>query len=553
MRRRPGFIEDRRGAVSIIAAASSAMIVGFAAVSVDLGSVYLQTRQLQGMADLAALAAARDLTNAQAAAEATAKANGFSGALVVTVTKGAYNPDAAVAASSRFVAGAASPNAVNVRIRGQADLFFGQMILGRSSTTIERTATAARAELASFSLGSRLASLNGGVANSLLTQLTGSSVSLSVMDYNALAAANVDLFQYIDALRTDLSLTGVSYDKVLATNISTGKALSVLSKVLKNNGDDVAAAAVNKVATAAGTATPAHLDKLIDLGPYSDQDHLAGASGAGIKLSALDLSTTTLQLANGGRQLALDMGAGVPGLADVDAWVAIGERPNNSSWLTVAKDGSTTIRTAQTRIYVETKIGTGGLLGAVAQIKLPLYVEAASAEAKLQNIDCNGNMAVLSVKPSIGDVYIGEVDKTKLNTFTKALPVSSATVANTLNLLTVGGLAHAKLGGDSWQSVSFSSADIAAGVVKTVSTNDTVTALTANLVKDLVLDVEVLGLLKLVISKSIATTTVGNLLKVAAPSLDGVLNSLTSLLGVRLGEADVRVNGLRCKEAALVA
>jgi len=547
------FIRDQQGAISVLAAASSAMIVGFAAVAIDLGSVYLQTRQLQGMADLAALAAARDLANAQAAAEATAKANGWKGALVVTVTPGAYTPDAAVAAGSRFTAGASSPNAVRVKIRGKADLFFGQMLLGKSSTDIQRTATAAKAEMASFSLGSRLASLNGGVANALLTELTGSSVSLSVMDYNALAAANVDLFQYVDALRTSVNLKGASYDTVLSSNVSTGQALTVLSKLLNDNGNDVAAAAVKKIATAAGTATPAHLDKLIDLGPYSDQDHIAGGSGAGIKLSALDLSTTTLQIANGGRQVALDLGAGVPGLADVDAWLAIGERPNNSSWLTVARDGSSTIRTAQTRIYVETKIGAGGLLGSVAQIKLPLYVEAASAEAKLQTIDCNGKAAVLAVKPSIGDVWIGEVDKTKLNTFTKTMTVSPAVIANTLNLLTVSGSAHAQIGGQTWQTVSFSSADIAAGTVKTVSTNDTVTALTSSLVKDLGLTVDVLGLLKLVVNKSAATATIADLLKVAAPPLDGVLNSLTSLLGVRLGEADVRVNGLRCKEAALVA
>jgi uncharacterized membrane protein len=44
----------------------------------------------------------------------------------------------------------------------------------------------------------------------------------------------------------------------------------------------------------------------------------------------------------------------------------------------------------------------------------------------------------------------------------------------------------------------------------------------------------------------------GVLTSVAAP-LDSLVNGLSDLLGVRLGEADVRVNGVRCGGAALVA
>ena len=74
MRRRPTFGRDERGAVAVIAAASGAVLLGFGALAVDMGSIYLQSRKLQGMADLAAIAAARDLANAQAAAQATASA-----------------------------------------------------------------------------------------------------------------------------------------------------------------------------------------------------------------------------------------------------------------------------------------------------------------------------------------------------------------------------------------------------------------------------------------------------------------------------------------------
>ncbi|WP_204337686.1 hypothetical protein, partial [Klebsiella pneumoniae] len=71
-------------------------------------------------------------------------------------------------------------------VNSKADLFFGAAILGKPQIDISRTATAASAQLASFSIGTRLLSLQGGVANSLLSALTGSQINLSVMDYNQL-------------------------------------------------------------------------------------------------------------------------------------------------------------------------------------------------------------------------------------------------------------------------------------------------------------------------------------------------------------------------------
>ncbi len=49
---------DRKGGVTILLAGALFMLAGAATVAVDLGSVYLARRQLQGIADAAALAAA---------------------------------------------------------------------------------------------------------------------------------------------------------------------------------------------------------------------------------------------------------------------------------------------------------------------------------------------------------------------------------------------------------------------------------------------------------------------------------------------------------------
>ena len=542
---------DRRGAVSIIAAASMVALIGFLAVAVDLGAMFLQSRKLQGIADLAAISAANDLARAQAAAEATVSANNWPGAVATEVTTGVYSPDAGKAANARFAAGGASPNAARVTLRAPAQLFFGRLLIGDQPVRIARTGTASRAELASFSIGSRLASLNGGVANALLSGLTGSEVSLSVMDYNALLDADVQLFDYLDALSTDLHLEGVSYEEVLRTQVTGAQALGPLAQLLDDQGEDRAAAAIRALAQAAGDM-PVDLAGLFDLGPYADRDR-AGGSGAGVALNALGLTNAMLQLANGDRQVKLDLGARVPGLADVDVWLAIGEPPAGSAWMAITDSREVIVRTAQTRLYVEAKTPASGLLAlaGAAQVKLPLIVEAASAEAKLHAIDCASRAAELSVRPSVGFTAIGEVDVAKLDDFRTPLAISRARLVTTA-LLKASALARVDLGGELWKTVAFAQSDIDGGVTKTVATDDIVRASVSSLLGSLDLRVELLGL-GIVLGEGPVTNLLRAVLSAVAAPLDGVLNTLTSLLGVGLGEADVRMNGLSCRPAVLVA
>jgi uncharacterized membrane protein len=543
---------DERGTVAIIAALSLVAVIGFAALAVDVGAIFLQSRKLQGMADLAALSAARDLANASRAAEATVTANDWGEPLQVKVTTGRYAPDRDLAATARFSESGA-PNAAKVEIHGKAKLYFGQVITGRSTFDIVRRATAARADLASFSIGTRLASLQGGVVNQVLGGLTGSTVSLTVMDYNALVGAKVDLLSYAKALRTSLDLEAATFDDTLAADITTGQALRVIADQLTHDGHIDAGAAIRKIATAAGTSTPVDLSRVLSLGPYGAQDRVSEGRGTEIQIDAMDLANAILTAGAGGRQVKLDLGANVPGLADVDVWLAIGERPNHSPWLAVDHDGDVIVRTAQMRLYVEAKaLGALGVLG-LQPVKLPILVEAASGEAKVSAIDCPATAAnqgvTLAVRPSLGQAVIGEIDTSKLNDFKHELTAKRATILD-LALIKATGSARAQLGGDAWKPVRFSRADITAGAVKSVATDDLVQATVASLLGRLDLKVNVLGL---GLNAGVLTGALSNALAAMTPALDSLLNGLTDLLGVRLGEADVSVSGLRCRDAALVA
>ncbi|MBO9545513.1 MAG: hypothetical protein J7528_13415 [Caulobacter sp.] len=534
----------------MISAVAMSALLGTTALAVDLGSVFLQTRRLQGTADLAALAAARDLDNAQAAALATARANGWDGPLSVTVEKGRYAADQAV--QSRFQSGAADPDAVRVRIESQTPLHFGKALTGKDGVSIARQATAARADLASFSIGTRLAALDGGLANALLSGLTGSSVSLSVMDYDALADADVDLFDYMDALKTELNLTAATYDEVLDAKLTTGRALKALSRALADKGQTRASQAARTLASAAGDRTPAQMTRLFDPGPYGAQGRVLGGSGAKVQLDALNLSKAVLELSNGARQVQLDLGAAVPGVANLTAWLAIGEPPNNAPWMAITSSRDVIVRTAQTRLYLEAKVGGSGLL-APAQVKLPILVEAASGAARLKSMSCATDEAALEVAPGLGSLMIGEVDTAKLDDFKTPLTPAPATIAKA-PLFTVTGKASASLGGQAWQTVRFRQDEVRGRVVKTVSTRDLAQATVSTLLGELALDATVPALgLNLGLGESALTGAVASLLTPLARPLDDVLNSLTGLVGVRLGQADVRMNGLRCRDAALVA
>lgn len=545
------FWRAENGAASVLTALSAVALIGMAALGIDTGAVYLKARELQGVADLAALSAAEDLHAAQRRAELTTQVNEWGRITGVRTELGHYEPDPAVAPAQRFASGGADANAVRVRITGEAPLYFGQLFAPRASIRVTREATAAQARLASFQIGSRLLALRGGVANALLTGLTGSSVSLSVMDYDSLARADVNLFDYVDALRTRLNLNAASYDHVLQTRADAPAALNALADVLAQQGDSRAAAAISQLARAARGKTLDGLSALLDLGPYGTQDQVQGGAAARVGVNAFDLATAMLEIANGHRQVALDLGASVPGVARLKAWLAIGERPNQSPWLTVTNTGEPIIRTAQMRLYLEADVGVSGLAG-LASVKLPIFLEAASAQARLAAISCGASPSShsvrLSASPSLGTLALAQIDRSKLDNFQQPMTLSSAPLVRTA-LITANGFARVDLGGQQWQDVTFHGDEIARGEVKRVQTRDIVQATLSSLLGNLALDVRVLGL-------GLNLTNVTRALQqpiasVGAP-LDTVVNSLTDLLGVHLGEADLRVNGVRCNGAALV-
>lgn len=547
---------DERGSVAVMTALFGFCAIACLALGVDLASLYGERRRLQGVADLAAIAAANDLANAERAARATMADNGVSSPKRFVLTLGRYTPDPTIPASQRFAPNATPFNAARVALQVDSPLVFGVALLGRGSVEVGVEGSAANTQLASFFVGSRLASLNGGVANVLLSALTGGGVSLSVMDYNALATAKVEALPFLDALATRLHLTAGSYDSLLNTKAGVGQVVSAIADV--SQGGAQAKAALGQIAAQVMAAGSLRVGDVVGVGPYAEAGIGRAGSAVSAAVSAFDLLMATLETANGSRQLDLDLGLQIPALASVKASLVIGERPQGSPWLALGQEGGV-VRTAQTRLRVVTEIGSSPLLksltGGLALVELPLAIDLAAAEAKLDAVSCGAQPAkdarvTVKARPAVAQLWVGKPASLSLWNDLSRPPAIEPASFNLL-LATATASAYVAATNVNATSLTFTAAEIKAQVLKSASTQDALQTSLSTLTQNLTLNVKLLGVLDLGLGQLLGAALKPVLAPVGA-LLDPVVDALLTLLGVKIGEADVGVRGVRCDGAALV-
>lgn len=531
-----------RGGVAIMAAAGALLACLMTAIVVDGGSIALAARDAQSAADLAALAAARDLNRAGPAARATVTDN-LSTTASLRTEVGLYTADPAVPPADRFQVRAASDaglNAARVAVTHEAPLFFGRLLLGRDSYPITRQGTAAvRSEQASatLSIGSRLASLDGGVVNTVLSALTGSEVSLKLMDYRALADTKVNLLRFSDALATEVGVTAGDYERLVDQSIDAGDFLDVLESV------SVGGTAALDALAEASRGRSIRIGEVLGLDTASAH---AVRDGLDLDISALDLTNAVLQTGTGSRQVALDLTAEA-GLAEVTAMLGIGERPNRSPWLTVTDRGEPVIRTAQMRLYLNVR--TADALAGVGQLKVPLVVEIAAAEAKLAAISCDqGRRAEVDVRPGVARARLGAVERPEdLDDFTTALRVAPATLLKA-PLVSVTASADLEAADTGFSRLRFTEPEIAGQIPKTRAS----TAFTSTVVSSLLSRTDIdIHAGPLSIGTGSLLQSVGQILSPLGSVLDRLANGVFASLGLSFGEADVVVHDLRCAKTAL--
>lgn len=538
-------LANARGGVGVFVACAMPLLIGFAAFAIDLGTAQFDARRLQGVADGAALAAASTPGSADAAARSLVAAS-WGEATVVRATPGRYRADASLPIEQRFTP-AIGGDAVQVQLSTRSPTFFAR-IFGYTSLPITRRATAQRRAVTSFSIGSRLAALDGGIVNALLSALTGRTVSLTLLDHRALAESSIDVFQVLDRLKVRAGLSVNSYGDLLAADVRVADLFGALSDTLRASGQATAADAVARVAAALGGQT-VRLGTLIDAGPLATQ--AIGSSGAS-RVPVLPFMTMLLAT-SGAQRLALDLGASVPGLASTKLSVAIGERARSSPWLTITDAGNIVVRTAQARIYARVRVAPTLLpgLSSLVSIELPLFVEAAGAEARLKSIECDARPRAVVLEGRVNPVQaaIGTVDEAELTDFSRAIAPTSARILDTL-LVDVTGSSQVSLGAaEPWQARRFTQDMIDAGTTESIRASAPMQGIASSLIAQASLKVTLIGL-PLPIDPLLRA--VGSVLAGVAAPLDTLLMAVTGTLGVGIAEGDMQVNGLRCGNAALV-
>lgn len=541
------FRNDERASLALIGATLMPLVIGCAALAVDLGAIYADRRRTQSAADIAAMVAATNIAVAANAATAAAIQNKYPASAVSTVELGVYTANAALSPQSRFVtSGSTGANAVRVTMQTTTPLTFARFFTGTDHMDIRAIATATRSAMASFTIGSRTVGLDSGILNGLLGKMLGANLSLSVSDYNALLNTRIDVFSFWSELATRINLTGVTYDSLLSGSARAGDLVVALQKA---NGSSSVTSVMNALVGMLGnvtTSTP--LSSIASLGPYSSMT-VGQKPQTSVAISALDMLSAIAQTANGTNQIPVSLSAGLPGIAGASVNVAIGELPRGVGTMAVGLAG-VSAKTAQTRIRVALQlVGTP----AAPLVNLPIYIEVARGTATLNGVNCGypsttSSNLTLGVTPGIVDAWIGAVTASDFGDLGNAVNPAQGTLLN-LGPITVTGRAHAKMGNTVPTNVTFTYSDIQAQTKKNVTTTNFSSSLTASLLSDLTINVNVgpFG-----IPTPGLAGTVSGIISGAASSIDQLLASVLAALGVGIGQADVWINGIRCDGAVLV-
>jgi uncharacterized membrane protein len=515
-------------------------------LAVDYGNVFTAKRALQGATDLAAISAASDLVHATTAANANAVINGYAASEIKTVTLGTYTANPALAPATRFVPSTLTvANAAQVTMTHQQPLYFAKLVFGSNRTVgITTNALASRIETASFAIGSGVASLNNGIANAILGATLGTQISLAAIDYNALLSANVDLFGLANAIAIQTGKPGETFGQAFSGSIATSTLIAALQQVAPGVGQ-----LPQLLAAALKGATTVDLGQLLDFGPYANLSVSSAEPALVATVNILSLLQAAGQVGGAAHLIALNIGANIPGIAEITGMLTLGEPPVGTTVLAIDQLG-TSVHTSQIRLFLNVALAAaldGGL------VNLPLYLELGYGTATLAAMSCSplnaaSQQVTLNVTPGLVNAWIGNVTAADMTNYTAEPTPTPATLFNLLGIATVTGRANVSISSPA-TPVVFSSTDIQNVVVKTTSTTDFIAPLITSLIGNLSMTVNVLGLPILVpagLTGALAAT-----LAAAVSPVDQLLSSVLQAAGLSLGSADTWVTGTTCTAAKL--
>ncbi|WP_269139145.1 pilus assembly protein TadG-related protein [Burkholderia territorii] len=332
-RRGAGWPAKRRQRGSIVVMSAIWVMIAIVVLGViDIANLYFQKRDLQRVADLAALAAVQPMTSDPTGCLTDAKSNvtrsatindkGYAFTLISTtatakptagndqiaVSCGRWDPSTAYVTPAPTVA-----NAAQVTAYRQVSYFFLGLLnqLSGRQAVVSATATARAAAIDTFSVGSTLANLNtssSAILDPLLTGLLGSTTNINVglAGYQSLAGANVTLGQLANAA-VQLGTAGMSnpasIGKLLGLNLTVADILNLTAAAVGSN------TTVGTVLSALGGKVGANVNvNKISLGSLLQYSGSNPESAANANINVLQLLLATAEIGAYNSALTVSIG-----------------------------------------------------------------------------------------------------------------------------------------------------------------------------------------------------------------------------------------------------
>ncbi|KVL39862.1 TadG family pilus assembly protein [Burkholderia sp. MSMB1835] len=587
----------QRGAFSVMAII--AMLIAVTTLgAIGVGNLFYQRRDVQRIADMAALAAVQRMDDACSQPTATATSNAQSNGLnasngdTISIECGRWDTSANPAPSyyAAATSGTTQLNAAKVVVTRQVPFFF----VGPPQT-VSAVSTARSTNIDTFSVGATLAALGGvgcsggsaptsgnpGLVNGLIGALLGANLNLNIASYQALACTNVTVGDLVVA-------AGVgTVDQLLALKLTLPQLIQLMVK----------AASQTSVVNASLQASVAALQAIVNANVPGTSIGLGGAGGLlnvaladtqaalNAQVDLLDLLMVGAEIAATGKPAvtvnvpSLNLG----GLTGTQLQVQIisppsigvgegGIDPATGTWRTKAS-------TAAVGVYLNVALGTaqlpilGTLLNQIASInvKLPIYLQVGTGSAWLNSTQCastqEASTVVITAQPGVANLCIGQPPLDASGKISLSSNYSCASPAQIIDMNAVLGLVRvtASMSNVSVQVQGASQSHTFNGVPGTdanywtVNSNALGSALSSALTQlaaaTITVNLRLADLTSLPIPSTFVSTLLGFLTSLLGPvlsSLDAVLVPLLNLLGVQVGAATVHQISLSCGVAQTV-
>jgi uncharacterized membrane protein len=369
---------DRRGSVVTVFAFSTMVFAVLTAIVMNQISFYLAKRKLQSAVDMAALMIMESGRLTKENAKALIEKQLGEEVTEVSVMQGNYSPDIGVAPESRFTANATPFNAVQVSAQIAATkVMLGEML--PDDLRIYATARAARRTTVSVMMGSRLVRVEGGLSAALLDATLGYKGKLTVMDYNALASAQVDVGEFLRALNTEANIQAVTFDDVLSAPVSVK---DVLDAMIATTADGSVQVLLKKASPASG-GDAVVMNDVLDLGSMTRLPIDSLLAGESAPVSVGEVLAGSVALADGDHQVSLDLASVLGDNSIANVGLDIGEKPQVMSYQSRAPKGNE-LNTSQFGLSV-------GALGNNPLTAVKLDVTMANATVKIHDINCHAD------------------------------------------------------------------------------------------------------------------------------------------------------------------